>query len=259
MMQIRKTRPEGNSSLPLFFVLPYEIPQTVLEYGENMQITDTIHAFLWESISQNNCNTYLINGKSKILIDPGHLALFSHVEEALGALSLTPGDIDLVIATHAHPDHIEAFQKFHRKKTLFAIGREEWRMVLEMQEYISTFGIDISDLVPDFFLCEGELTVKDNQLIVLDTPGHSPGGISIYLPKDKALFTGDTIFKEGIGRTDLPGGDINALQESIEKLASPDLEWVLPGHGPVLSGIHDIQTNFMALSAIFQGYPGGQI
>ncbi len=66
-----------------------------------MKVTDGLHAFLWTSPSANNCNTYLIDGPARILIDPGHLHLFEHVEVQLRVLGIEISDIDLVLVTHA--------------------------------------------------------------------------------------------------------------------------------------------------------------
>jgi glyoxylase-like metal-dependent hydrolase (beta-lactamase superfamily II) len=61
------------------------------------------------------------------------------------------------------------------------------------------------------------------------------------------MFTGDLVFKEGIGRTDLPGGNGSVLKESIKKLAEFEIEWLLPGHGDIISGAKDVETNFADL------------
>jgi glyoxylase-like metal-dependent hydrolase (beta-lactamase superfamily II) len=68
-------------------------------------------------------------------------------------------------------------------------------------------------------------------LSIFHTPGHSPGSATLYWPAQKALFTGDLIFKEGFGRTDLPGGDSATLKESIKRMAELDVELLLSGHG----------------------------
>lgn len=72
---------------------------------------------------------------------------------------------------------------------------------------------------------------------VLDTPGHTPGGVSYYFPDEKAVFTGDALFYRSLGRTDFPGGDHDTLLHSIRKVlfALPEETAVLPGHGPATS------------------------
>ena len=77
-----------------------------------MKLFDDLHAFLWSNPGANNCNTFLIDGPKKILVDPGHYSLFGHVRDNLEVLSLMPEDMDFVIITHGHPDHIEGIQTF---------------------------------------------------------------------------------------------------------------------------------------------------
>lgn len=211
-----------------------------------MQLTPHLQAFLWTSPRANNCNTYLLRSAEKtILIDPGHTAYFDHVRSALQRLSLTIDDIDLVICTHAHPDHIEAVQQFAETKALFTLHEEEWQLVEKMAPYVKTsMNIDMDRFTPDFFLREGALTVGDIALVVYHTPGHSPGGTTLYWPAEKALFTGDLIFKGGLGRTDLPGGDGVQLKESIRRMGQLDAAWLLSGHGDIVSGTDAVKTNF---------------
>jgi len=210
-----------------------------------MQITDNLHAFLWNSSAINNCNTYLIDGPTRVLIDPGHLNLFEHVQKGLTSLGMKIADIGLVITTHAHPDHIEAVQLFNKTEALTAISEEEWKFVKEMRDFIdSVFGINIDAIAPKFFLQEGNFVVTGLELTVFHTPGHSPGSLSIYWPKQKVLFTGDLIFKNGIGRTDFPGGNSTLLKKSVERLRELEIEMLLPGHGEIISGAKEIRTNF---------------
>ena len=210
-----------------------------------MQIADKLYAFLWNSSTINNCNTYLIDGPTRVLIDPGHLNLFEHVKKGLKSLGMEIPDIGLVITTHAHPDHIEAIQLFNKTETLTALHEEEWKFVKEMRGFIdSVFGINIDALAPKFFLREGDFAVDGLELKVFHTPGHSPGSLSIYWPKQKALFSGDLIFKNGIGRTDFPGGDSALLKKSIQRLKELEIEILLSGHGEIISGAREVRTNF---------------
>ncbi|MBW1813712.1 MAG: MBL fold metallo-hydrolase [Deltaproteobacteria bacterium] len=155
---------------------------------------------MWESMTVNNCNTYLIDGPTRVLIDPGHEHLFEHVLKGLENLDLSIEDIGLVICTHAHPDHIEAVKLFKNTP-----------------------------------LKQGEFSINGLEFNVIHTPGHSPGSISLFMPEPKALFTGDVIFKEALGRTDLPGGSGKILKESIKQLSELEAEFLLSGHGEVVS------------------------
>jgi glyoxylase-like metal-dependent hydrolase (beta-lactamase superfamily II) len=196
-------------------------------------------------MTQNNCNTYLINGTTRILVDPGHLSLFGHVEKGLAELKLTVEDIGLVICTHAHPDHIEAVPLFKKAGAQVTMHKAEWLVVKQMEQLVKTsFGVRLNEIAPDFFIDNGNLSVSDLEFTVFHTPGHSPGSICLYWNRHRVLFTGDLVFKEGIGRTDLPGGNGKQIKNSIKNIASLDIEQVLPGHGEVVSGRDNVRKNF---------------
>jgi hydroxyacylglutathione hydrolase len=220
-----------------------------------MKILDNLHAFIWQSMTTNNCNAYFIDGPTRILIDPGHRALFKHVDQGLKNLGLKIDDIDLVICTHAHPDHLEAVQLFKKKPALFTLNETEWQWAAtEGKQMSAAFGIDIDALSPDFFLKEGELSVDGLELQVFLTPGHSPGSVCLYWPMHKALFTGDLVFKEGLGRTDLPGGDGTKIKESIRRISQLDVELLLSGHGDVIAGAQEVKSNFEGIEAFWFNY-----
>jgi len=210
-----------------------------------MKVVNNVHAFIWNSLISNNCNTYLIDGPTRILIDPGHIRLFDHVQKGFEELGMKIEDIGLVICTHAHPDHIEAVQLFKDTQALIAFHEKEWQLIKTMDSYLnSSFGINKNSLTPDFFLKEGELFIQGLKLKIFFTPGHSPGSISIYWPEQKVLFPGDLIFKEGIGRTDLPGGDSRLLKESIKRISELEIEELLPGHGEIIPNRDEVKANF---------------
>jgi len=157
-----------------------------------MEITANLHAFVWESMTTNNCNSYLIDGPTRVLIDPGHSRLFGHVELGLKQLGLTIADLGLVICTHAHPDHIEAVQLFKGSPALFTLHQEEWNWAATIGKQMSAaFGIDLDSIKPDFFLKGGDLTLDELELKIFHTPGHSPGSATLYWPAQKALFIGN--------------------------------------------------------------------
>jgi hydroxyacylglutathione hydrolase len=218
-----------------------------------MKIISGLHAFLWENPTANNCNTYLLEGGKRILIDPGHAHLFQHVEEGLSGLGLSLEDIDFVVVTHAHPDHLEGLRKFQGKPALIALSEMEMGFVRGVAtRYGEALGIPHFE--PHVLLREGECDVGDIHLQVIHTPGHSPGSICLHWPQKKALFTGDVVFYQGVGRTDLPGGNGEDLKQSIRRIAQIDVEYLLPGHGDVVEGAETIKANFRDIETMWFAY-----
>ena len=213
-----------------------------------MQLSDELYAFPWRSLTENNCNSFLINGPFKILIDPGHQHLFTELRGSLDAINVKIEDIDLIIATHMHPDHIEAVQSFSSLSTMITLHETEYR-------YFRKKAASFHDLTvkPHFFLTEGILKAGGVELEVIHSPGHSPGSICLYLPSHKALFAGDVIFEQGVGRTDLPGGNGEQLKKSISRLSSLNLELLLPGHGDIIRGRENIARNFSLVENSYFG------
>ena len=202
-----------------------------------MKILDGLYGFIWQSASENNCNSFLIDGAKKILVDPGHRHLFQHVKRGLAQIETTPEQIDVVLVTHGHPDHLETVGSFG-PATRWAMSRIDYEFVMK---YI---GSHMDFPAPAFFLQEGDLTLGDKTFRVILTPGHSPGSACLYWPEKKVLFTGDVVFSQSIGRTDLPGGSGKQLKESISRLAELDVEVLCPGHGDVVAGRENVKKNF---------------
>jgi len=211
-----------------------------------MRLSDELYAFPWRALNVNNCNSYLIDGPFKILIDPGHQHLFTELGNSLHSINIRPEDINLIIATHIHPDHIEAVQTFSSLSTMVTIHETEYRYFQEKAAYYHGFNIE-----PDFLLTEGTLRAGEVEVEVIHTPGHSPGSICLYWPSHKALFAGDVIFEQGVGRTDLPGGSGDQLKKSIKRLSSLNIELLLSGHGNIMRGQKEIARNFSLIEDIY--------
>jgi hydroxyacylglutathione hydrolase len=219
-----------------------------------MQLSDNIYAYPWTSMQANNCNTYLVRCGSKLMmIDPGHAQLYGHVENGLVGDGIRE-DIDLVVLTHCHPDHMEAAAMLQRTGAKLAMGAQEAEFYEgEGKKLAGMMGVSLPDFVIDLFLEEGELTLDEETFQIILTPGHTPGHICVHLPSQKALFTGDLVFAQGVGRVDFPGGDGQALKDSILKIGALDLEMVLPGHGPVVSGADQVRLNFEVIEKTYFG------
>ena len=220
-----------------------------------MKLEKDLYAYLWQNAYENNCNTYVIKGGKTVLIDPGHSRhvgrLFHQMEED----GIDPGKIDLVILTHSHPDHFEGLEAFLDKPVKIAMNREEERYLLEsgkllfemMKQPLLKFRID-------FYLKEGEFHLGEKTFHIYQTPGHSPGSLSIYWPERKVLFTGDVIFYGGVGRTDFLEGNSKLLRESIERMSHLDIELLLPGHGELVMGKEMVLQNFEFIRQNFYDY-----
>lgn len=218
-----------------------------------MEILDNLHVFPWNSMSANNCNTYFINGSKRILVDPGHYHLFDHVRDGLSRLSLSPEDVEMVIITHGHPDHMEGVRIFQGTDTLVAVSALEMEFIKTVAPHYGE-ALGISGFEPGVLLQEGTLKVDGLDLEVIYTPGHSPGSVCLYWPERKVLFTGDVVFNQGIGRTDLPGGNGAQLKESIRRISRLDVEYLLTGHGDIVAGREAVKQNFKTIEAFWFAY-----
>ena len=217
-----------------------------------MKISENVHGFLWQSMTANNANSYFIDGTKRILIDPGHAAHFSHVESGLRELGLSVEDIDVVLCTHAHPDHVEGVRFLKDAGAKFGLHEADWDLVKKMAAHMGMGGEDaLSRIQPDFFLQSGTLNIGDVQMEVFHTPGHSPGSLCYLIPDGKVLITGDLVFKDGVGRTDLPGGDLNLLTKSISEVAELTADCVLPGHGEIITDAESVKMNYQRIGRVY--------
>ncbi|MBW1980337.1 MAG: MBL fold metallo-hydrolase [Deltaproteobacteria bacterium] len=217
-----------------------------------MQLQEDLYNYPWESMVENNCNSYLIAGEVVTLIDPGHHHLFPQLEKALAEDGFSRADIQLIIATHPHPDHFEAVEDFLDSDTLVALHPEAEHFIEEQgRELFRAMGLALPEYRVDLHLVEGELRLGNHTLQVIHTPGHAPGSICLYWQERKILFSGDVIFDRSLGRTDLPGGNGALLQQSIDRLAELDVELLLPGHGPPVQGKAAVKENFYLVRSMF--------
>jgi glyoxylase-like metal-dependent hydrolase (beta-lactamase superfamily II) len=181
-------------------------------------------------------NCYIVGSektKEGMIIDP--CAEPETIMDNVRQLGLT---IKLIVATHAHPDHIMALrQVMEATAAPFAMHEAESSGGM-MQGMARIMGLLMTGSFepspePERLLKDGDIIeIGDLSFTVLHTPGHSSGGISLY--GHGVVFAGDTLFNFGIGRTDFPGCSYQKLMDSIhDKLMTlPDETIVLPGHGP---------------------------
>ena len=148
-------------------------------------------------VLDENCYV-LIKNNTAIIIDPGDDYL--DIKEAIGE-----NKVLAVLITHSHFDHIGALRNFLTKRSIKIFKKSS----LEEKEY----------------------TIGDFKFKCIYTPGHSKDSVSFFFEENNCMFVGDFIFKESIGRTDLPGGDNNDMKESLNKLLTFNESITLyPGH-----------------------------
>ena len=181
---------------------------------------------------QTNCYLVAGDGRRATVIDPAW-----NGEEIADAAASEGYEIGRILLTHAHFDHVGGLAAL--KKATGApvyIHQDAVPMLRDAPAAASAFGLSLEQPPePDELLEAGQIvTVGDLRFHVLFTPGHAPGHVSFYLPEDEAVFDGDVLFRQGIGRTDFPDSDHETLLRAIrrELLVLPDETRVFPGHGP---------------------------
>jgi hydroxyacylglutathione hydrolase len=195
-------------------------------------------------------NTYIIYDDSgeAVIIDPGcsNASERKWLSQGIKSLGVIPVRL---INTHCHIDHILGNNFVANEYGLeLEIHEGELPVLRSAEQVAEMFGIPYSDPspLPGKFLKEGDEVVFGNtRLQILFTPGHSPASISLYCEKEKYLIAGDVLFKESIGRTDLPGGDFSTLISSIQNklFVLPNEVVVYPGHGPETTIGHEKMYN----------------
>lgn len=169
--------------------------------------------------------------REAVVIDPGNeVDILKTLEEH----ELT---VKYLIHTHGHLDHVSATAAIQRETGAPVLIHEADQILLDnLTLQGGMFGITAPHSpTVDRYICEGdEISFGKHTLSVIETPGHSPGGICLNLEGEKILFAGDTLFQVSIGRTDLWGGDYEQLLDSIREKLWPleDDTIVCSGHGP---------------------------
>jgi hydroxyacylglutathione hydrolase len=183
---------------------------------------------------ESNC--FIIGSETTgegLIIDPGADA--PSILNASNSLHLS---VALIVATHNHIDHVGALRSVKDATgAKYAVHEADSKEAMPMM-FGRMMGLMLGSSLrappkPDRFLKDGDIIeIGELKFKVLHTPGHTPGGISLL--GDGVVFSGDTLFNFGIGRTDLAGGDYGKLMDSImtKLMVLPDSTIVYPGHGP---------------------------
>lgn len=194
-------------------------------------------------------NTYVLydDKGAAAIIDPG---MYGPQEEKLlsdfiQAEGLTP---ELLLNTHCHIDHVLGNRYVYETYGLLPQFHEgELPLLIEVQNYAPQMGMryDVSPIAETFLPADGSITFGQQELTLVFAPGHSPAHLCFYSKADSFLIGGDVLFRNSIGRTDLPGGNHQQLLDSIahQLYELPDDTVVYPGHGPETTIGHEKKTN----------------
>lgn len=183
-----------------------------------------------------------------IIIDPG---CFDAAEKQQIVDFVTTNGLRPVrlLHTHLHLDHVFGTGFIAEKYNLKPEAHPDDEFFInQTKDYAAQFGVTIEQNPPGLggYLNEGEeLTFGNSTLRIIHLPGHSPGGVAFYNENDKILVSGDVLFKDSIGRTDLPGGNLDTLLSNIKNklFTLPDDTVVYPGHGPDTTIGYEMEEN----------------
>jgi glyoxylase-like metal-dependent hydrolase (beta-lactamase superfamily II) len=186
-------------------------------------------------------NIYIITGEKPTIIDSG-TGLFNREVTSNIKKIVDPKTIKQIILTHEHFDHAGGVKKIYdlTERNAKIIAHQNASGKIERGE--SIFARMLGGIMPkmpvDVKLNEGDtIVIGDETFEVFHTPGHTSGSMCLYSKTSKSLFSGDTVFSHGsFGRYDLPGGDLDLLRKSIERLAKLDIVNLYPGHETVVEG-----------------------
>ncbi len=181
-------------------------------------------------------NCYIVScpeTKEAAIIDAGDEA-----EKILSFVDENNLNLKYLINTHAHLDHVTAVFDIQKERSIpFLLHPNEEVVLQGLNQSQQMFGLGASDIptIDQFIDKNSEIKLGKLTFKIIETPGHTPGGICLLM--DNYLIAGDTLFAGSIGRTDLPGGDTNTLLNSIQNqlMCLDDAVIVYPGHGPSTS------------------------
>jgi len=191
-----------------------------------------IHEILPVGLLECNCSVFGDEtSREGLVVDPG-----DQIDDVLEIIERHGLHVKAIIITHAHIDHIGGAQKLKQ-----ATGAPVYMNLNDMElqkgldRQAAWLGVEPPEPVAiDAPARDGDrLVIGATELLVLHTPGHTQGSISLWIPAEEKLVAGDTLFRDSIGRTDLPGGDGRQILRSIHDklLPLPEQTVVIPGHG----------------------------
>lgn len=211
-----------------------------------------IQKFTFNPFSEN---TYLVYDETRegVVIDPG---CYEKAEKDTLANFIDSNKIKIkyLLNTHCHIDHVLGNDFIKEKYNVpLLIHKNDEPVLRSVKAYAPSYGFNLyREALADGYLAEGDTVSFGNIILdILFLPGHAPGHIGFYHKESNSLVSGDVLFEQSIGRTDLPGGDFNTLIKSIHQkiFTLPDEVIVYPGHGDTTTvGEEKISNPFCALN-----------
>jgi hydroxyacylglutathione hydrolase len=204
-----------------------------------------IHEVLPVGILQCNCSVFGDEqSREAIVVDPG-----DDIARVLDVVRRHGLTVKAIVITHAHIDHIGGAQKLKQATGApVYMNRNDAELHKMMDVQAGWLGMRPPEPVEiDSEAKDGDLLVMGaTEFHVLHTPGHTQGSISLWIPSESKLVAGDTLFRDSIGRTDLPGGDGRQILRSIHQklMPLPEETVVIPGHGDTTTIGREKQFNY---------------
>ncbi len=207
----------------------------------------TIEPFVVNPL-QENCYVVADDTGECVIIDCGAFSAAERhaVVDYIRQHHLTPTHS---LLTHAHTDHCIGCDTLADTFRLLPAVHIDDKPLMEGQKEMCTFifGTTLNPLFPavgNFFTSRDTITFGTHTFTILHTPGHSPGSVVFYCREEKVAFTGDTLFRGGIGRTDFTGGSMFSIIQSLRSLCQLDDDVVVyPGHGATTTIGYECATN----------------
>ncbi len=191
-----------------------------------------IHEILPVGMLRCNCSVFGDEGtREAIVVDPG-----DDIADVLAVLAKHGLKAKAIVITHAHIDHIGGAEKLKAATgALVYMNANDRELSERMDMQAAWLGMETPEVTAvDVFAKEGDTLALGSAVFhVLETPGHTQGSISVWIPEEGKLVAGDTLFRDSVGRTDLPGGDGKQILQSIDAklMTLPEETVVIAGHG----------------------------